>query len=322
MKQNDAIGGYFELEIQKNNTELHETAIAVNSARTAFEYILKVRKPKLVHMPKFTCEVMLAPLEKLNIEYQFYYLNRDMEIVGDINVENDELLVYTNYFGCKDRYSKQLANIFGEKLIIDCSQAFYYQRYKNEHVIYSPRKFFGVTDGGYVITDQLLDEEIPAGVSYQRMGHLLKRADIGAEAGYQDFKTNDASLEGEALTSMSNLTRKLLGSVDYEAARMVRRDNFKFLHNNLVSDNLLSIDINNIDCPMVYPFLVEDSQDIKNRLIENKIFVATYWPNVFEWCDEDDVEYYLAKNIIALPIDQRYDRDDMQRILEVINNGN
>lgn len=322
MKQNKAIGGYFELEIHQSGKEFHDTAIAVNSARTAFEYVLKVQKPQLVYMPKFTCDVMIEPLKKLNVNYQFYNLNAELEIADELNVTDDELLLYTNYFGCKDRYSGQLANQFGENLIVDCSQAFYYKRQKNEYVIYSPRKFFGVADGGYAITDQHLDEEIPIGESYQRMGHLLKRADIGAEAGYQDFKINDGSLVGETLTLMSNLTRKLLKSVDYEATRLVRRDNFSFLHKVLGSDNLLSINIDDVDCPMIYPFMTVDSKVTKNKLIDSKVFIATYWPNVFEWCDESDIEYNLAKNIVALPIDQRYDRDDMQRILEIINHGN
>ena len=57
---------------------------------------------------------------------------------------------------------------------------------------------------------------------------------------------------------------------------------------------------------------------LKKRLIDNKIFVATYWPNVLEWCKEDDIEYKLCKSIIPIPIDQRYGKEDMNRILEII----
>lgn len=68
---------------------------------------------------------------------------------------------------------------------------------------------------------------------------------------------------------------------------------------------------------MVYPYLTNDVT-LRKRLIANKIYVATYWPNVFDWCNESDVEYQMAKNIIPLPIDQRYGVADMDIIVNTI----
>ena len=50
----------------------------------------------------------------------------------------------------------------------------------------------------------------------------------------------------------------------------------------------------------------------------NKIFVATYWPNVFEHCKSDDLEYQLSENLVNLPLDQRYTIDNMKYIIEII----
>lgn len=44
-----------------------------------------------------------------------------------------------------------------------------------------------------------------------------------------------------------------------------------------------------------------------------------YWPNVLEWCDENDIEYKLMKNVLPLPCDQRYGEEDMNKIYELIN---
>ena len=81
--------------------------------------------------------------------------------------------------------------------------------------------------------------------------------------------------------------------------------------------NNLDFELSSIKCPLVYPFLINDSH-LKQILIKNKIFIATYWPNVLEWCEETDIEYYLTQNIISLPIDQRYDLNDMSRIVSII----
>jgi hypothetical protein len=58
---------------------------------------------------------------------------------------------------------------------------------------------------------------------------------------------------------------------------------------------------------------------LRKKLIDKKIFVPTYWPNIFEWCDRKEFEYELAEKIMPLPIDQRYRSEDMRRILEAID---
>ena len=57
---------------------------------------------------------------------------------------------------------------------------------------------------------------------------------------------------------------------------------------------------------------------IRKRLIQNKVFVAKYWPNVDLWAGENATETWMANNILPLPIDQRYGLDDMAKINELI----
>ena len=54
------------------------------------------------------------------------------------------------------------------------------------------------------------------------------------------------------------------------------------------------------------------------KLIDKKIFVARYWPNVLNWCKKDDIEYQLTENMVCLPIDQRYGENEMNHILNNI----
>ena len=69
---------------------------------------------------------------------------------------------------------------------------------------------------------------------------------------------------------------------------------------------------------MVYPYAVSNGQELRKRLIENKVFVAKYWPNVLP-CKGFELEVSLANNVMALPIDQRYGVEDMERIVSIIN---
>jgi hypothetical protein len=115
---------------------------------------------------------------------------------------------------------------------------------------------------------------------------------------------------------MSPLTTRLLGAIDYERAARRRRRNFDFLAEALGDRNRLSA-WSKAACPMIYPYLT-DQPGLRAKLISAKIFVATYWPNLFAWSDAGEFEHDLATNLLPLPIDQRYGIDDMKRIVSVL----
>ena len=68
----------------------------------------------------------------------------------------------------------------------------------------------------------------------------------------------------------------------------------------------------------MYPLYVRNGADIRGKLQGKKIFIPTLWPAVFNLCQEDELEYDMAKNILPLPVDQRYGTDDMKYLIEEI----
>ena len=49
---------------------------------------------------------------------------------------------------------------------------------------------------------------------------------------------------------------------------------------------------------------------------EQRIFIPKFWPNVISH-GHFDFESMLADRIMPLPIDQRYNEEDMKRIIEI-----
>ena len=314
----NAIGGYFELEL-KSGEHYHKDALRLNSARNCFEYVLRARNYAKVHIPYFTCEVLLEPISKSGIPYEFYPIDETLEPATLPKLDTKEAFLYTNYFGLKQNCVKRLASEYGSQLIVDNAQAFYDTPLTGIDTFYSARKFFGVPDGAYLYTDKLLQQEFEQDHSCDRMSHLLKRIDWGAEAGYSDFRQNDDALCHQEIKKMSKLTAVILDSIDYDEVRKRRRENFQMLDTALGRNNQLHFVLNDEDVPMVYPYLTDDCS-LKQKLIENKIFVATYWPNVLDWCKEQDWEYQLTQRTCFLPVDQRYGEKEMKRILNVLQN--
>ena len=309
----EAIGGYFELELRKGE-HYHKNALRLNTARNSFEYILRVRKYTKVYIPYYTCEVMLEPLKKCNVGYVFYHINEQLEPIETYQLQPNEAFLYTNYYGLKQRCVERLAEQYGKQLIVDNAQAFFAEPIERIDTFYSPRKFFGVADGGYLYTTALLQQDFPQAKSMSRMGHLLTRIEEGAEAGYLEFRHNDDSLDELPIQKMSKITEAILCSIDYEAVRLQRRKNYEEIANQLADSNSILLPMEESSMPMVYPYLTSDVA-LRAKLINNKVFVATYWPNIN---DDNSYETYLKQHLLPLPIDQRYNEEDMKRIIEII----
>ena len=82
-------------------------------------------------------------------------------------------------------------------------------------------------------TNHPLQRQFVQDYSYNRMSHLLKRIDLGAESGYHDFQINDSSLCQQDIKYMSELTSRLLSAVDYDDVIRKRRKNYKLMDDAL-----------------------------------------------------------------------------------------
>jgi len=119
---------------------------------------------------------------------------------------------------------------------------------------------------------------------------------------------------------MSKFTQALLSNVNFDSVNQRRVENYVILHDYLHANNQLKLssDLGN-NVPLCYPFLVNKGHQLKQFLISNRIFIPTYWPNVEEWInDKSCFEYDLFKNLVCLPIDQRYSIDDMNHIINTL----
>lgn len=278
---NKEIGGYFELEMTKNGNIWHQNAIALNSARSGFQYILASKKPSKVYLPNYICNSMLQPLQNCGIQFGFYNIDENLEIIEDFILAEKDMVLYVNYFGVKSTYCKFLSDKYRKNLIIDNSQAFFELPINRIDSIYSPRKFFGVGNGGFLYTDLLLKEKMETDYSFENIAHLVGRIEKSAHEFYSEFRRSEASLSNQPIKKMSKFTHIVLQNIDYEKVKITRERNFLFLHNKLKNYNLLELDLNCLNGPMVYPYLTNDNH-LRERLIQHKIYVAKYWEEVMQ----------------------------------------
>lgn len=311
---NKEIGGYIEVDFGNKTNLFHNEGIFINTGRNAIRYAIRAYKIKSIWIPLYTCPVVWDAINDEGCECNFYKLSDDF--IPILNCNKNDYILYTNYFGICSSKIKELASKY-QNLIIDNAQGFYMKPYGIASA-YSPRKFFGVSDGGIVYCNKQIQNNFEQDYSYDRFSHLLKRIDVNSNFGYSDFNENEESLNHEDIKIMSKLTRTILGNINYDFIRKKRIENYTYLKENLDKFNSINTDITD-DVPMYYPLLIENT-NLRNKLVENKIYIPQCWRNLETKCKDDSYEIYLKKYIHPLLIDQRYDIEDMKRIIDVITN--
>lgn len=312
------IGGYFGLELNANQNNLNEWGVAYQSARAALYAILDHTKCQRIWLPKYICSSIIPGIEALEVEILRYDISMTFRIKSKIELQNHDVLLYVNYFGICDNQEIELMSIYpNDQIIFDHSQAFFSKPKSVLASIFSPRKFMGVPDGGFLYTNEKVsDLALVDTGSVERAKYLLTRISDGAEAGYKDFQNADESLADFTPKKMSNLTSRILSSIDVDTIAKIRTDNFNYLHNKLGVLNELHIP-QRCQAPLCYPLLIK-SNKLRDVLISNKIFIAQYWADALGNVDKTSNEFTLINDLLAIPCDQRYTKIELDEVICLI----
>ena len=112
---------------------------------------------------------------------------------------------------------------------------------------------------------------------------------------------------------------QLAGQLDSAFIRSRRRENALVLLESL-KDLALFPEVLENDCPMFVPVLLPDQKirdQLRRYLISREIYCPVHWPvSQFHVLSEKDRVLYDRS--LSIVCDQRYDREDMKRIVEAI----
>lgn len=302
------IGGYIELDTYTGNM-LHDDGVKLNCGRNALSYIIKAKNIKKLWMPKFMCDSCDKVLSDNNVIVQYYSIGIDFKPAIK---EWDGWLYVVNFYG---QLSNNYLASLGENIIVDNAQAYFQEPIPGVDTLYTCRKFFGVADGAVLFTDKFIEVE-EQDESFNRMNFLLGRYERSAGEFYQEYVDNNHFFKNEPVKRMSRLTENLLHGIDYETVKNRRRQNFCYLHEMFQSINKLNLSVP--DGAFMYPLYIENGAEVRKQLQAKKIFIPILWPAVFNLCEENELEYDMAKNILPIPVDQRYGIEDMEYIVEEI----
>ena len=311
-------GGYLGLELNSMRKayyyDYHPKMF--QCARNAILYVIKQGNFSKVYIPVYLCSSVRDTLLNNDINIVEYHLEDNFVPLLDF-VEEDAAVVITNYFGVRHNDTNVVSR-YGN-VIFDNTQAFYEEPVKGAYNVYSCRKFFGVTDGAYLITDITMKCQ---NVEFERFvppssKYLVESLVFGTNHSYMDSLRNEEALSKGGIKNISELSDKLLGCIDYEYVQEKRKENYLILKDMLSLYNEINDSIADNAVPMVYPLLISD-KSLRRKIVNNNIFVPQWWKVVFEENRGNEFENRLSQYLLPLPVDQRYSKQDMKAMVEII----
>lgn len=316
------IGGYIEFE-RFTGEAYHKDCLALNSARNGLRYIIQKLGIKRIFLPKLDCSSVTDACEKENVEMVLYSVDEEFHPITE-GIDSREWLYVINFYGQLDQnYLEELHKKY-QKMIVDNVPAFFDLPLPGVDTVYSCRKFFGVPDGAYLYMDTAFDLAIPHDKSSSRVNYLVGRLEDTALEHYGEYHENEAYLDDADVMKMSAFTDNMMHGINYQRNLEIRRKNFKVLADSLDKVNELNVKVP--FGPFAYPLLIKNGASVRKKLQQEKIYIPTLWPNVLVDCNPAELEYRLAADLLPIPLDQRYNEEDMkylvQEVLKCINSEN
>jgi len=318
------IGGYFGLE-QGRGAALPwmGDAAATQSARMALRCALAGRTPARLWVPAFYCPPARDALAQGGWQVQSYALSAEWGCGSAFDLRDGDVVLLVDFFGLTGDVVRADAQRFGSgNVLIDAAMSIGFEPPDDVPVAYSPRKFVGVPDGGWLVNAPRRADIGPADEpgSAARCAHLLRRAAGDVAGGREDFVRAERSLDAEdEPRAMSALTASFLSSVDFPALLTRRRDNYRALAAGLEQLGIAPPPLAPGAAPLCCPVPVPDAARVRDRLAAIGLFCAGYWPGLALEAS-DPVAAALRDDTLYLPVDQRYGLRHMGESIDRLSN--
>lgn len=325
------IGGFFELHEPDGATDGasvldawagHRDHVAFANARSAFAGLALHFPMASIWLPAFSCTDLLNGLDIARVK--FYPLRGgfqpNLDVLDSLACAGDLVLI-TAFFGQPATASTRTFAAERPDLWIveDCAQALDPGPLWSHWRLFSPRKLFGVADGGILVARDLGSflpaPERPSDAVGLWIAPLLRHADPDGlnnsawhKANQQKERNMTASPEAISERSLDLLSRTSLQSL-----RVPRLRNWQTLDKRLRAWSALPPP--HTSPPLGYVIRVPSGRrELLAKLQAERIFAAVHWAEIAGPAHGFPLEQQWSRELVTLPCDHRYGEAEMDRI--------
>lgn len=303
---------------------------------------------KKVLIPAYTCMTVVSPFIEQGWECCFYSIDRQLRIDGRhlmvmVSQFHPDIVVAHPFYGMdfneneiallKDLKSK------GITLVVDLTQcAFSKQRLPFvDYYVGSLRKWMPMPDGGFLETSDERrhlfcgERDCYTDFATKQTDSMYLRG-LYFENGDQEVKDISRRINKDAVLSarikiaphrIAPLSYVIMKSEDIEKNVSCRISNFKVLFEGLKGNGKyepVCKDMTDVTtAPLYFTIYTDIRQEMQKILAESHIYAPVIWPlGTEDMLVSEDVRY-IYDHILAIPCDQRYDQEDLNKIINIIN---
>lgn len=321
----------------------------MSTGRSATRMVLKTileRQPtidKVALIPAFTCHTVIEPFIDLGFKVHTLPMRLNLETsTSDITRALTEsgatiLLVHRLYgFDTMPGFNQAIGDIQKQGVIVieDCTQCLYstFEQSEADYYVGSIRKWCGVPDGGFAVCREGVFKNKP--MCSDDTLEIAKREASELKYAYM-FGNRNCKPESKkryreaehildiqsSFYTIGKLSALIQTNLNRDVLAERRRENYtileKGLRNNLRITLIFKILPDDV-VPLYMPVFVHNRDEVQAHLADNAVYAPVVWskadccPIVCSDADE------LYNHLLCIPIDQRYDKDDMKRILDLL----
>lgn len=306
--------------------------------------IKRGNKP-VVLFPAYCCWSMSAPFEKAGWNIVYYRLKKDLTVDIDylkelLRKHNPEAVLTMNFYGSAitDDAVKTVKSFSPNCVCVEdfshCT--FSFDVIYNPHVDYyvsSIRKSIGVTDGSIVISKEAIDtssvkKEVTPFTTNRQSAQLSKyrytrtHSSIEKQAFLSVLGDEEKRLDNfnDEVFWISSIGKLMVESVNGEEIRRARCQNMSHALDLLQGkvELIPGIEKSINGAPFSLPILVNERPKVQKELAQKGVYAPVLWPICDEARSVCPLSAYAADHMLSIPIDQRYNWDDIEEIAKIV----
>ncbi len=319
--------------------------VLTTSGRGALSLLLEQVKPRVksVLLPSYICDSVILPFEQAGYELTYYDVDKylkpiDIDVIKNSNVG---IFLHMGYFGfsTNEILSDLISSLKSESVITieDVTHTLFSQRNKpieSDFIIGSIRKWFGIPSGGFLASDKTINFElIDANVDFIN----IRRSSLHLKFEYMN--SGNESIKSTYLSGFNRAehildedikpykidheSEVIIKNLDNKELQSYRQRNYEFLLKHLRDVDGIEVIFNDVEndvIPMFFPIYVKSNRDeLRRKLIENEIYCPVHWPIPKQVNGHLNITTKnIYDSILSIPCDQRYQIEDMRRIINEI----
>lgn len=323
--------------------------VLLSTGRSAESMVLdeiEIRNPKInkiALVPAFTCHSVIAPFIQKGYKVKTYSIDKCFKFDAEcfkkeLIVSCAQVVLVHQYFGfCTGQEIERIIREESQNGIVfieDRTQCLYsgFPLLSVDYYVGSLRKWDALPDGGFAICRQSYFHQKPEfsdtkletkklEASLMKYNYLHKCMGNKQEF-LMKFREAEKLLdEQKEYYKISRTSVMIQNNLNIADLRKKRRENYSKLYVALKELNdlrIITTELRENEVPLYCAIAVKKRKELQDHLVKKKIYAPVVWPksNICPVTCKDVQELYAS--ILCLPVDQRYDIDDMNRIANCI----